>query len=79
MRFYPFGSGSVPATALSSSLADYALTTRFASSVLSASVALSGSVGPRGPIGPCIYVSGSSGSQGPVGPVGPDGTVDGPY
>jgi len=80
MRFYPFGSGSTSETVTSSSLASYAERVYFiANTVMSASVAISGSVGPQGPAGACLYVSGSSGSQGPSGPQGPVGTVDGPF
>jgi hypothetical protein len=73
MRFYPFGSGS-SATIQSSSFADYAEVTRFASLVLSASFALSGSIGPRGQTGSCIPVD-NPGDKGFTGDPGPIGTA----
>jgi hypothetical protein len=79
MRFYPHGSGSLPASTVSASFSVYAVSTNFSTTVLSASLAISGSRGLPGPIGACIPVSGSSGSQGPTGDRGDTGTVDGPF
>lgn len=79
MRFYPFGSGSIADSVVSSSVADYALTARYINLVVSSSTAISGSTGPQGPYGQCFYLSGSSGSQGPSGSQGSVGTVDGPF
>jgi hypothetical protein len=79
MRFYPFGSGSIPAIVVSASLAQYAVQTQAATSVINASFAPTGRQGDAGPLGPCIYASGSAGAQGPSGSQGPVGTVDGPY
>lgn len=79
MRYYPFGSGSIPAIVLTSSLSSYATETLAADRVVSASRAIIGASGSAGPTGPCFYVSGSSGSQGPSGSQGATGTVDGPY
>ena len=81
MRFYPFGSGSIPPSVTSSSLAEYAINTRYALFAVSSSVALSGSVGPTGVlnINQCVLASGSSGSTGVTGPQGPPGTVSGPF
>lgn len=79
MRFFPFGSGSIPSIVVSSSRADLAIQTQTAVTVTNAVFALSGKQGDPGPTGPCIYASGSSGSRGPSGSQGPIGTVDGPY
>lgn len=79
MRFYPFGSGSIPAIVVSASIATRAIQTQAATLVTTSSYALSGKQGDVGPTGPCTYASGSTGPQGPSGPQGPVGTVDGPY
>lgn len=78
MRYYPFGSGSITTTVVSSSVASFATRAELIIRVTSASIAISGNSGSIGPTGPCIYVSGSSGSRGPNGPDGPPGTVFGP-
>lgn len=48
MRFYPFGSGSYLDYVESASRADYAISAEHGLRIISASWALSGSVGPQG-------------------------------
>lgn len=79
MRFFPFGSGSIPTIVVSASIATRAIQTQAATLVTSASFAPTGKQGNIGPTGPCTYASGSVGLQGPSGSQGPVGTVDGPY
>lgn len=66
MRFYPFGSASFSATANSSSQADYSVTAMHALRVISASWALSGSIGPQGNPGIVSPVSGAYTAYPPV-------------
>lgn len=51
MRFYPFGSGSITAYVTSSNYANYSNVAEFTLRTISASWAISGSVGPQGDSG----------------------------
>lgn len=80
MRFYPFGSSSLnPAynvgAVVSASVSQYAASASYGTTVVSASLALTGIRGTDGLNGSCSYFAGPQGPTGSQGLQGPAGGI----